>query len=171
MWWTNCRLARIRTRFTSLIVMTSPVSVEPDWPCVQLMVRRAVADHGWSRRFPIRDQLRIQDDFWATGRLTLEVWLDDRAHQPNVRIHERTTIASAKGDGHGWVRRRAERRVAFEGSPNHPGDRLSAGYSVVLLRPKSSGTRSFHVGSARLKVGHCNRAMRMTSSFAVLLRR
>jgi thioredoxin reductase len=78
-----------------------PRFVEPDWSWVQPMVRRSLADHGWWRRLPINQQIRIQDDFWATGRLTLEPWLDDRVHHANVQIHPRTTIASADEDGHG----------------------------------------------------------------------
>jgi thioredoxin reductase len=79
----------------------APRFVEPDWSWVQPMVRRALVDHGWWRHLPIKEQMRIEDDFWATGRLTLEPWLDERVHQPNIRIHERTTIVSAEEDGHG----------------------------------------------------------------------
>jgi FAD-dependent urate hydroxylase len=97
--------ALIRERGAEQIHLThrhsEPRFVEPDWSWVQPMVRRSLGDHGWWRRLPIKEQQRIQDDFWATGRLTLEPWLDERVHQPNIQIHERTSILSADEKGQG----------------------------------------------------------------------
>jgi cation diffusion facilitator CzcD-associated flavoprotein CzcO len=72
----------------------TPQFVEPDWSWVQPMVRRTLVDHGWWRHLAAAEQQRIRDDFWATGRLVLEAWLDQRVHQPNIFIHEKTAIAS-----------------------------------------------------------------------------
>lgn len=95
--------ALIRERGADQIHLThrhaEPRFVEPDWSWVQPMARRALVDHSWWRRLPIGEQVRVIDDFWATGRLTLEPWLDERVHQPNVHIHERTKIASVDEDG------------------------------------------------------------------------
>jgi cation diffusion facilitator CzcD-associated flavoprotein CzcO len=79
----------------------SPRFVQPDWSWVQPMVQRTIDDHGWWRAMPAAEQQRIRDDFWATGRLILEAWLDHRVHQPDVHIHESTTLVSvdARGDG------------------------------------------------------------------------
>jgi FAD-dependent urate hydroxylase len=97
--------ALIRERGADQIYLThrhaKPRFVEPDWSWVQPMVRRTLVDHSWWRRLPIKEQVRIVDDFWPTGRLTLEPWLDERVHQPNVHIHERTSIVSVDEDGQG----------------------------------------------------------------------
>jgi thioredoxin reductase len=74
----------------------APRFTEPDWSWVQPLVQRTVIDHGWWRRLGAEQQTRIRDDFWATGRLVLEAWLDQRVHQPNIHIHEKTVVVSAR---------------------------------------------------------------------------
>jgi FAD-dependent urate hydroxylase len=79
----------------------TPHFVEPDWSWVQPMARRTLVDHGWWRRLRPEEQERIQRDFWATGRLILEQWLDARVHQLNIHIHQKTVVVSAKEHGDG----------------------------------------------------------------------
>jgi thioredoxin reductase len=78
-----------------------PRFIEADWSWVQPMVQKTLVDHGWWRQLDAAEQERIRGDFWATGRLALEAWLDRRVHQPNIHIHARTNIMSvdALGDG------------------------------------------------------------------------
>ena len=51
------------------------------------------------RRLRPEEQERIQHDFWATGRLILEQWLDARVHQLNIHIHQKTVVVSVKEHG------------------------------------------------------------------------
>ena len=74
----------------------TPQFTEPDWSWVQPMVRRTLEDHGWWRRSTQEEKEKIRNDFWAVGRLTLEAWLGPRVHQPNIHIHEKTTIVAAR---------------------------------------------------------------------------
>ena len=74
----------------------TPHFIEPDWSWVQPMARRTLEDHGWWRRCTPEEQEKIRHDFWAVGRLVLEAWLGPRVHQPNIHVHEKTTIAAAK---------------------------------------------------------------------------
>jgi thioredoxin reductase len=78
-----------------------PKFVEPDWAWVQPMVQRTLVDHAWWRQLAAGERQRIRDDFWATGRLVLEAWLDRRVHQPNVHIHAGTNVVSVdkRSDG------------------------------------------------------------------------
>jgi FAD-dependent urate hydroxylase len=77
----------------------TPQFIEPDWSWVQPMVRRTLDDYGWWRKLAVEEQEKIQHAFWSVGRLTLEAWLDARVHQPNIHIHEKTVIVSAKEHG------------------------------------------------------------------------
>ncbi len=72
----------------------TPKFTEPDWSWVQPMARRALSDHAWWRNLRPDEQENIRHDFWATGRLILEQWLDARVHQPNIHIHEKTNIVA-----------------------------------------------------------------------------
>jgi cation diffusion facilitator CzcD-associated flavoprotein CzcO len=74
----------------------TPKFIEPDWSWVQPMVRRTLEDHGWWRRCSDVEKDKIRQDFWAVGRLTLEAWLGPRVQQPNVHIHENTTIVGSR---------------------------------------------------------------------------
>ena len=74
----------------------TPQFTEPDWSWVQPMVRRTLKDHGWWRRLTEEEKEKIRKDFWAVGRLTLEAWLGPRVDQPNIHIHEHTTIVAAR---------------------------------------------------------------------------
>ena len=74
----------------------TPQFTEPDWSWVQPMVRRTVEDHGWWRRSTHEEKEKIRNDFWAVGRLVLEAWLGPRVHQPNIHIHEKTTIVAGR---------------------------------------------------------------------------
>ena len=74
----------------------TPQFTEPDWSWVQPMVRRTLEDHGWWRRSSDKEKDKIRQDFWAVGRLTLEAWLGSRVHQPNIHIHENTTIIATR---------------------------------------------------------------------------
>jgi FAD-dependent urate hydroxylase len=73
----------------------TPKFTEPDWSWTLPMARRLLDDHGWWRDLPSRDRQEIVDRFWATGRLTLEPWLDARVHRPNIHLHELTRIVAA----------------------------------------------------------------------------
>src|SRR2546423_1124028 len=68
----------------------------PDWSWVQPMVRRTLEDHGWWRRSTHEEQEKIRNEFWAVGRLLLEAWLGPRVHQPNIHLHEKTVVVSAR---------------------------------------------------------------------------
>jgi FAD-dependent urate hydroxylase len=74
----------------------TPEFKEPDWSWVQPMVRRTLEDHGWWRRSTHEEQENIRNEFWAVGRLLLEAWLGPRVHQPNIHMHEKTTIVAAR---------------------------------------------------------------------------
>jgi cation diffusion facilitator CzcD-associated flavoprotein CzcO len=80
---------------------TTPNLVEPDWRWVQPMVRRTLEDRAWWRNLAAEEQERIRHDFWMTGRLILEEWLAARVRQPNIHLHEKTEIASAKARADG----------------------------------------------------------------------
>jgi thioredoxin reductase len=92
--------ALIREKGAEQIYVThrhaTPKFTEPDWSWVQPMVRRTLKDHGWWRRLTDEEKEKIRKDFWAVGRLTLEAWLGPRVDQPNIHIHEKTTIAAAR---------------------------------------------------------------------------
>ena len=74
----------------------TPHFTEPDWSWVQPMVRRTLEDHGWWRRLTDEEKEQIRKHFWAVGRLTLEAWLGPRVDQPDIHIHENTTIVAAR---------------------------------------------------------------------------
>jgi thioredoxin reductase len=74
----------------------TPEFTEPDWSWVQPMARRTLEDHGWWRRSTPEEKEKIRNDFWAVGRLTLEAWLGPRVHQPNIHIHQNTTIVATR---------------------------------------------------------------------------
>ena len=74
----------------------TPQFAEPDWSWVQPMVRRTLEEHGWWRRSTQGEREKIRNDFWAVGRLMLEAWLGPRVHQPNIHIHEKTTIVATR---------------------------------------------------------------------------
>jgi cation diffusion facilitator CzcD-associated flavoprotein CzcO len=82
---------------------STPRFVEPDWSWVQPMARRALQDHAWWRKLTPEEQEQIQKDFWKEGRLVLEEWLDERVHQPNIHLHEKTGIVSARAQGDGTI--------------------------------------------------------------------
>src|SRR5262249_17006489 len=79
----------------------TPQFSEPDWSWVLPMVRRTLEDHGWWRRCAPEEKEKIRSDFWAVGRLMLEAWLGPRVLQPNVHIHAKTTIVSARSTAAG----------------------------------------------------------------------
>jgi cation diffusion facilitator CzcD-associated flavoprotein CzcO len=72
----------------------TPRFVEPDWSWVQPMARLALQDHAWWRKLGAEEQERIRKDFWMAGRMVLEEWLAARVHQPNIHLHEKTSITS-----------------------------------------------------------------------------
>lgn len=74
----------------------TPRFKKPDWSWVQPMVRRTLEDHGWWRRSTHEEQEKIRNEFWAVGRLLLEAWLGPRVHQPNIHLHEKTVVVSAR---------------------------------------------------------------------------
>ena len=74
----------------------TPRFAEPDWSWVQPMTRRTLLDHAWWRKLAQQEQERIQTNFWMEGRLILEEWLAARVHQPNIYLHKRTQLASAR---------------------------------------------------------------------------
>jgi cation diffusion facilitator CzcD-associated flavoprotein CzcO len=97
--------ALIREKGADQIYIThrhaTPQFAEPDWSWVQPMARRTLEDHGWWRRSTQEQKEKIRNDFWAVGRLMLEAWLRPRVHQPNIHIHEKTTIVATRTGGDG----------------------------------------------------------------------
>jgi cation diffusion facilitator CzcD-associated flavoprotein CzcO len=70
----------------------APRFAESHWSWVQPMVRLALEDHSWWRKLPAEERERIQQKFFAEGRLKLEPWLGPRILQKNIHIHSQTNI-------------------------------------------------------------------------------
>lgn len=72
-----------------------------DWSWILPMAKRLLEDLSWWRNLSDSKKEKIGHDFWATGRMILEAWLEPRVNQPNIRIYEKTNIAESvrKTDG------------------------------------------------------------------------
>ena len=74
-----------------------------DWSWVKPLVDRTEANPGWYRHLPPEERERLNQRFWAEGRLKLEPWLGARVHQPSVKIWPKTRVVSCHSSSTGEV--------------------------------------------------------------------
>ena len=71
----------------------TPAFTESDWSWFNENIARTVDDPGWFRRLSDDERKKVNDRFWAEGRLKLEPWLAPRLERESIVLWPRTEIA------------------------------------------------------------------------------
>jgi len=70
----------------------TPAFILSDWTWVNPMLERMARQPSWYRGLPHDARDRLNERFWAEGRLKLEPWLAPRLQHPAIHIRPRTSI-------------------------------------------------------------------------------
>jgi len=108
----------------------TPAFTESDWSWVNPLLEMMVDDPAWFRNLEEKEQQRLNQRFWAEGRLKLEPWLAQRLDHPSIKLWPRTEISACSVDSTGQI------AVALNTGEAFVVDRiiLATGYKVDISR-------------------------------------
>jgi thioredoxin reductase len=123
----------------------TPVFAKVSWAFVDPYVKQTVAQRGWWRRLPPEDQIRIAQEFWQVGRLTLEPWIVPRLLPDVVTSHPGQYVTAVGRAGGPYTESRyGEVRLTLSDESTLTADHVvfASGYRANLLRvPYLSGVK------------------------------
>ena len=74
----------------------TPAFQPSDWTWVNPIVDATVEDPGWFRRLTPEEKARVNQRFWAEGRLKLEPWLAARLNTAAIKVFPESHVTDCK---------------------------------------------------------------------------